>query len=203
MKTYPKVCRLILTHIPPTTPTTPFPLLRPACLNFASSRVERARWGGGELGGVSEGAGRIPPGPCPLRRVTSRPGCAEAGIPLPPARRCSPQRSLKPRRCRGAAQPSAGRLESLDRQVKEQPDARGSSAFGTGLLHASATTCLESLPAPDRDGEGARWVSPTSCCTVLRLACLQIHQIIHAKQPFRNHFLCFLETLLYSSICLI
>lgn len=75
------------------------------------------------------------------------------------------------------------------------------SPFGPGLLSASASTCPDHPPPGSR--EGARWVSPTSSRTVLRLACLQIHQIIHAKQPFRNHFLCFFEALLYSSICLI
>lgn len=98
---------------------------------------------------------------------------------------------------------SSDRLEVLDCHREEQPDAGVFSHFGPGLFSGSATTCMETPPAPDRDGEGARWVSPTSCCTVLRLACLQILQIIHAKQPFRNHFLCFFETLLYSSICLI
>lgn len=114
-------------------------------------------------------------------------------------RRCSRQQSPGQPKAPG----SPRRREALGCRREEQPHARRPAPFGPGLLSDSSATCLETPPAPDRNGKGARWVSSTSCCTVLRLACLQIHRIIHAKQPFRNHFLCFFETLLYSSICLI
>lgn len=143
-------------------------------------------------------AGRTRPGSRPpVPRSPQGSGCAEPGL------RSAPQ----------VQWPAVPRPASSPGQLGQAggsrlPEGRAASCspaapFGPGLLSDSSATCLETPAAPDEDGKGARWVSSTSCCTVLRLACLQIHQIIHAKQPFRNHFLCFFETLLYSSICLI
>lgn len=198
LKTLPKVCLFCI-------------LSSPKALNFASGGLQRARGGGGKLRGVPEGTGRTLPGPCPVRgvsphrayrgRAVRRPAApVPPGPPRPPGR-CSPQPSTEPRRGRGRG----GGAEQLGPAVggKSSLMLTGSLPSGQVCSAPPPLPVWKPLQAPDRDGEGARWVSPTSCCTVLRLACLQIHQIIHAKQPFRNHFLCFFETLLYSSICLI
>lgn len=182
----------LLYCLPSSLPSPP-----PSCLSpELCDRLSREGQVGRRRAGWGSGEGRQDPTGFFLSR-----GVPEtAGVRLCPAGAAiasNAQASAEPRAAR------AGGREALGCRREEQPHAPWPAPFGPGLLSDSSATCLETPPAPDKDGKGARWVSSTSCCTVLRLACLQIHQIIHAKQPFRNHFLCFFETLLYSSICLI